>query len=102
MFKVLFTKTIWDGATPEASRTVALFQREETLPFAPTREIAMAWGRSIPEAPVGIRWEVKDQRFVCTMADGHPHSDGAEDYSFRDLLEEAKVSGWKLVTKGAV
>ena len=99
MFKVVFYKTIWDGQTPETSKTMAMLQREETLPFPPSLEVQMFWSIESPQAPTSVRWDVADQRFACAMRDEFPHEIGVDEYDFEWLLEHAENSGWKLVSK---
>lgn len=102
MFNVVFYKAIWDGLTPETSKTMALVQREEILPFPPSLGIQMFWGRDKPQAPASVRWDVSDQKFLCAMQDEFPHEIDLDEYDFEWLLANAEISGWKLIVKQSV
>lgn len=98
MFKAIFCKSIWDGDSPESSTTLALLQREETLPFAPTPGLEISW-HGVPQALMTARWETAESRFVCTMKDECRHSIGADTYDFELLLQFAIKNGWSIVSK---
>jgi hypothetical protein len=98
MYKVIFTKTIWNGADAEASTKFALFQREETLPFIPATDLEFYWTTGRSEAPVRVRWEVAEERFVCTMPDEFHHERGGYTYDFDWLTNRAKADGWHHVS----
>ena len=102
MFKTIFCKSIWDGESPESSKSLALLQREENLPFAPTPGVEIFWDREIPQAPVRVRWEISNNMFVCNMRDVFPHEIGADEYDFDWLVTDAVHSGWTLIAKRSV
>lgn len=102
MFKTIFCKSIWDGESPELSKSFVLLQREENLPFAPTPGIEIFWGHEMPQAPVRVRWEVSGNMFVCNMRDEFPHEIGVDEYDFDWLVTDAVESGWTLIAKKAV
>jgi hypothetical protein len=99
MFNVVFSKSIWNAATPDESSCFALVEREAVLPFPPTHEVKMFWGRDKPQAPTGIRWEFEKQRFYCSMADDFPHAVGPDHFDFEWLIANALAGGWRLIAK---
>jgi hypothetical protein len=102
MFKAVFCKSIWDGENPESSSTVALFQREENLPFTPQPGIEIYWGREKSKAPLRVRWDVSSEIFVCDMEDEFPHWIDCDNFDFEWLISNAVESGWRLISKHPV
>lgn len=98
MHKAIFVKSIWDSDTAESSKALALFQREEALPFAPVPGVEMSW-RGMSQAVVAVRWEVETNCFICTMKSEYPHSIDLDDYDFEWLVQSAINNGWLLVAK---
>jgi hypothetical protein len=99
MFNVVFAKSIWNASNQADSSCFALVEREAVLPFPPTLEVKMFWGRDKPQAPTDIRWDFDSQRFHCSMADEFPHSAAPDHFDFESLIENARASGWRLVLR---
>lgn len=98
MFKVNFVKTAWDGDCAESASSMAMFQRDDTLPFVPHPGIEYFWGLTAPEVPRTVRWDFDDRQFTCVMPDAYP-GDGIDDFDFDGLIKHLVDGGWRLVSR---
>jgi len=99
MFKIIFCKNIWDGESPESSKFMAVYTKEEQLPFVPQPDIKIFWGNGKPKAPIKVCWDVVEGRFICDMEDEFVHWVSCYEYDFKWLTSRAEIEGWKLIDK---
>lgn len=102
MFKVIFSKTIFNGETLESSTEMAHFKKIDRLPFVPTPEIEIFWGRDKPQSPMNIYWDINEHHFVCYMKDEFHYDIGCDQYDFDWLCSNALLSDWECIGKNTI
>ena len=97
MFTVAFIRYIFDADGPNSKARFAVFERELELPFAPTVGQEIRWVGDGPFKVASCTWHFDYSRFWCKLEDEFPDNVSWDAFSFDELVERAKSSGWPLI-----
>lgn len=95
MYKVLLTKNVWNGRSPETSSTLAVLSTEIELPFVPFVGLSLQLLQQRNWKLRTVMWDVTEQLFHCDTDDQFIDLLNIDD-DFDNRLEHLVEAGWKL------
>ncbi len=99
MFKVVFSKCIWDGEDMDSSKSHAIYKKELELPFVPQPNIGIMWSAGTSVTPKTVSWDTEKEEFNCIVENEFKHWISCDEYDFEWLTSNAENLGWELVGK---
>lgn len=98
MFKVKFTKNIFNAGTHADATHFAAFLRQSEVPFAPTVGQHFFWSCELPQKVITVTWDITDSSFTCKVEDNYLDGIAVDDEDFQDKIADTVSNGWTLIS----
>lgn len=94
MFKVAFTKYVFDADHDDPKARFAVLLREEYLPFPPVPGHEINWPLIRRQKITSSTWNTEHQGFTCRLEDEYTVNLDPDAPDFDEAIELASDEGW--------